>query len=626
MDKRDLYEIVPEISEKSESAKKKTKKKMTRKKKKAIIISVVSSVSALVLIAGAVLGIFLYKKYNKKTYTIEDMPFLYITADETFKYYDPVTQKVEIISSALHGRNTDSPYTVHEVTKDGTAVYFVDDMGDLYRRPLVSGKINKFISEYVKGFKSDENGNIVFLTEEGVLRFCEFNAEDDGYNFTDIDTAVQSFWYAEDAKHVVYTKASETGVDLYVKNFGLFGKTELIANDCGEIVNYDKETLKDIYLVKSDEKGKKTVSYVKNFKAPKTIVNSADEIYSYGENGSVIYGSRTGIFADLSSYFTDSLLEEDETVEEPDYGELLYGNITSAQFEAAAKKWGEKIGRDVIREFLKEESKKTETFELYKSENGKIKKLDGDVTKVVEISADHSVVLYVTAKYKSNSSEARGDISEFESVSAAQNAVLSILKEGNPTYKVSMDGVENAKMVYRPEKETSMAFMREDATGVYVYEKSPIEETGSLKYIDIALGNIGTPKEISAVLSEEPTVKNGQIIINEKVEEKNTTYFVEGIAKTLIDDNVTAKSVVKNNNGSLLYIKDAKEGIGTLIFKPVSSEAITLSENAIEAHYRADNEIYFTTTIRARGYILNVYNGETSKAVDEELISIIAFE
>ena len=180
--------------------------------------------------------------------------------------------------------------------------------------------------------------------------------------------------------------------------------------------------------------------------------------------------------------------------------------------------------------------------------------------------------------------------------------------------------------------------MREDGTGVYIYQKNLADEKATLKYIDIALGNIGAPKEITTVLSEEPVEYKGKLLINEKESLKGETgetevissFSLSGINKTQIDNNVLLSSLRENSKGELLYLKDAKEGKGTLVMKSLIPETAAPTYNVSEvarevvfAEFRGGTVYYMTEF--GRGYVLTQYNG-VSDNIDEEVLNIAFYE
>ncbi|MBQ5320839.1 MAG: hypothetical protein J6K88_02075 [Oscillospiraceae bacterium] len=636
--KKDLYEIVPELTEKAADSKKKQKKKMPRKKKKAVIISVVSLTVALVIALGLIIGIPIYKDLTKVVLKNEDMPMLYVTAEPALKYGNSENGEAVLLSSALYDRNTLSPYSVHDVTPDGKSVYFLDFMGDLYRKNLDSQADNRFIAENVASFNIDENGNILFLSTDGVLRNCKFSSDRDTFKIKDIDSGVSAFWYSKEGKAVLYTKDTEAGKEFYSKTLGIFGSTKLLGTDLGEVVKIFGEDMELVYLLKTSDVGKKTVNIIEDLKSVKTAVNSADEIYSYGTDGTVLYGLRTGIGVDLKTFFTDELVESDKELEEPDFQKLLYNEITEAQFEASQSAWRAKLTRDAIREMIKAESDKTAGFTVYKYEKGREAKIDENVGSVIDYTEDNTVMVYTSAKYKT-SGETRGDISSYETTEDAYNAILSILAEGAVSYKTYIKGIDALKTIYHHEKEITKVYMRDDGTGVYVYQKGLEEENATLKYIDIALGNVSAPKEISTTLTEEPVEYNGKLLINEKQVLKGDDSETEvisssslfGINKAPIDNNVLLSSLRENSKGEVAYIKDAVGGKGQLMLKDKLETAETETFNVVEVEkdvvsveFRGGSLYYLTEF--GRGYVLTQYKDGVTDNIDEEVLSVISYE
>lgn len=638
MDKKNLYDIVPELSEKEEKkTAKKKQKRMSRKQKRALIISIISAALVSVLALGIIIGIPIYKDLTKVILAPEDMPMLYITSEPALKYANSENGDAVLLSSALYDRTTLSPYSIHEVTADGKTVYFLDFMGDLYRKNLDTNTENRFIAEEVKSFNISENGELIFLLNDGTLKSCKFSSDRDTFKLKDLDSGVSEFWCSKNGKYLLYTKKTESATEFYSKSLGLFGKVRHLGNDLGEIVKTFGEDMDIVYLLKTSDGDKKTVNIIENLSSVKTAVSAADEIYSYGADGSLLYGMKTGMGVDLSIFFTDKLNESDKQLEAPDFEKYLYGEISKTEFEKLQKTYAEKLGRDAIRDMIKEESDKTSNITLYKYEDGRQNKIEDNINTVIDFKEDNSTVIYTSAKYKT-AGDTRGDISEFESAEAAYNQIVSLLAEGSLQYKAYIKGIDSLKTIYHREKEMTKVYMREDATGVYIYQKNLAEEKATLKYIDIALGNIGAPKEISADLSEEPVEYKGKFLINEKQSLKGegeeteviSSSILSGINKTQIDNNVLLSSLRENSKGELLYLKDAKEGKGTLIMKALAAETTEPTYNVLEeagevvfAEFRGGTVYYMTEF--GRGYVLTQYKG-VSDNIDEEVLNIAFYE
>ena len=615
-----IYDIVPELSEKGPEEPK--KKKMSKKTKRAVLWSVVSVVSAAVIAAGIIFGIPYYEKITTPKYSPENMPLIYTTDSPELFVYDKISGETDLLSSLLLDKNTSSPYVISDITIDGKSFFFIDSMGDFYRSNIDISKDNVFIAENATGFMIDHKGNAVFLTGDGVLNYCKFSKDRTTFEIIPVDSGVDSFKLSDNGKKVVYIKALEKGSNLFCAKLGSKIKTSFLYEDCGEFIEGSSADLSKVFTMKVSESGKKTVIKVSSLKTAEVVVKDADIIYSIGEDGSVLYGMDTGNGVDFGVYFSDSLKDSDSEIPEPVFSDYLYGNISFDEFSAAQEKWDAKLKRDEIRKMLSEMTGVNSNYDLYKHTDKGTVLVDKNVSAVPHFKSDNTSIIYSVANVKFPESETICDINDFASVEDAFLKVTEILSNGDYTLKLYMDQIDVARELYSYKIGSTDKFtVNKDFTGLYVYSDIEESKLHKISYIDFALGNVSSPVTVTEAATEEPVLSGDKVVISEEVSDGETketaVFFSNGGKRNEIGKNILPYSVEVQEDGSILYITTDNK----LVLK--AEEEKVIGEEVLVYYYRSAGSIYYLCKGSTEGHTLHHYNGEVSKGIAKNVLEVM---
>ncbi len=622
MSENNIYDIVPELTEKEPEGPQ--KKKLSGKGKKAILWSVISAAVVLVLSAGIIFGIPYYEKMTRPKYLPENMPLIYTTDTPELLVYDKISGDTDVLSSLLLDKNTSSPYVISDITVDGKSFFFIDSMGDFYRSNIDISKENVFIAENVTGFMLDYKGNTVYLSDDGNLNYCKFEKDRTTYKTSLIDSGVDSFKLSEDGKKVVYIKALEKGSNLFFARLGNKIKTSFLYEDCGEFIEGTSPDLSNVFTMKISENGGKTIIKTTSLKSSEIVVRDADIIYSIGDDGSVVYGMSTGNGVNFSSYFTDSQKDSDSEIEEPNFSDYLYGNISFDTFSAAQEKWDGKLKRDEIRKMLSEMTGVNSNYDLYKYTNKGAVIIDKNVSSVLDQNKNNSSVIYTVSDIELPKAETICDIGDFETVEDAFLKVSEILSNGEYSHKLYMDDIDVARLLYSYKiGNTDRFVVNPEFTGLYICSEIEESELCKVSYIDFALGNVSSPITVTEAATEAPVISGDKVIICEETTDgeikETSVFFASGGKRTDIGKNILPYSVEETESGTVLYITTDNR------FVIKAEEEKVIAEEVLVYYYRSDGSIYYLCKGSTEGHTLHHYNGETSKGVAKNVLYVYPF-
>lgn len=633
---------IPEAKEIEETKTK--KKKLKRSQKKSIRKAVLAVSLAVIVLAVSVASVFVFpvlieKEYNKDV--LQNMPMLYVKSGAVMKYYSPETGKVSDIASSLFDQNSSSPYLPVSSTRDGKTIFFIDSMGDLYKRDL-STEENVCVDAYVKAFVVSKNNKLCYLLEEtGELYLVEKPLKKMEKKL--IDSGVTDFKLSENGSKIVYTKANSvdnTKSDLYKYEKSIFGgKTSLVLEDCGKIYETFGLSFNRVYLLKETAEGKE-LTLIKDLKNPKVVAEKFDEVYSITENGNVIYGVSDGMSVSLSTFFTDKNLQTDtELGASPDFSDLLYGEMSQSEFDAMMKNYLKKDLRDVIREMISDKGAETKTYNVFISKDGAKYPVCEKAVKFLGANEDNSMAVFQTSQFNQTMGASQVDISEFGSEKEAEDAINRVIGNRKNAYKVYVGKSKKSKTLFEEDAikndvdlksgavKTTEAYVDETYSGIYLYEKMSDSETGTMKYIDMQKGNIGSPSLISDKVTGELVLKDGKLFWNDLENALNILKTASKGVVSTVDIDAVAETVGFFEDGKVsLYLKNynEEEQMGTLVYNLNGAQTV-VSERSIGFAYRSQNNVYFVEKSAQKGYVLYHFDGVSKKAIDEFVINVVAF-
>ena len=625
MSEKNIYDIVPELKEGELSNTKKVKKKKRKTKKgvRALIVSLICLLVAALIVVGVIFGIPYYKKLTAPKFDEKNMPVMFITSEgPELIFYNEQTGKTESVASSLFGRTSTEPYVIYDITPDGKSFFFIDEYGDFYRRNLDLSTSNVFIAENILSFSIDNYGNLVYLNNNGILTRLKWNRDRITFNIETIDNSVDGFKYSENGDAVVYTKTQNNISSLYKATFKFKTKTQLLINNCGELLAETTDDLSSVYTLKTSDNGKRSVYITDSRGNTYAAAEGVDRIYTYGHNGTVLYGIKSDTKVDLKDFFTDEKKAADAEIKEPDYGDVIYGNISMENFLVAYNEWSDKVLRDSIREMLSDETLSASGYDLYKYENGKAVSIDKNVIEIIKATEDNETVVYEVLELSGSSEETLGDISEWASADEAFEAIRELLSSGKRSYKLSMNGHATTKNLYNANPEaTTEVTVNSQADALYIYEKT--EENAVIKFVDFALGNVSTPAVVTEKATGKAVLAGEKIVITETTDEDKTiSFFASGLKRVDIGENVKEDSVI--NEEVVLYLADKDENDNYKLVLKGEKEKV-IAENVTSVIYKAPDKIFFVALSEKAGWAIYHYNGTEVHSIGANLSSVLSF-
>ncbi len=628
MSEKNIYDIVPELKEQDpdytiNGKKKKKKKKKTKKGIRALGISIICLLIGALIVLGVIFGIPYYKKLTTPKFDEKNMPVMFITTDgPELIYYNEQTGKTESVASSLFGSTSTNPYVIYDITPDGKNFFFIDEYGDFYKKNLDLSATNIFIAENILSFSVDNYGNLVYMNNNGILTRLKWNRDRVTFNVETIDNSVDGYKYSENGDAVVYTKTQNNISSLYKATFKFKTKTQLLINNCGELLEETADDLSSIYTQKTSDNGKRSVYLTDSRGNTYAVCEGVDRVYTYGVNGTVLYGIKSDVSVNLNDFFTDKNKSSDSEIKEPDYGDVIYGNISMENFLVAYNKWSEKVLRDSIREMLADETLSASGYNLYKYENGKSILIDKNVIEIIKATQDNKSVVYETLELSDLPEEPLGDISEWESADEAFEAIRKVLSNNNRSYKASLSGHSTAKKLYNNNPEaTTKITVNSETDAIYIYEQT--EENAVIKFVDFALGNVSTPSVVTSKAAGQAVLTGEKIVITETDEEgKTLSFFASGLKRVDIGANVKEDSVI--NDEVILYLADKNDKDNYKLILKGETEKV-IAENVTSIIYKSPNKIFFVGLSEKAGWAIYLYNGSEVHSIGANLSSVLSF-
>lgn len=360
-----------------------------------------------------------------------------------------------------------------------------------------------------------------------------------------IDTDVVDFYISDDGKNVIYLKKNGNALDLYECKIKSNAKPVFIESAVEEIYILDGDF--DLYaFTKITDDGNTGLFSVKRENT--SLINAnVKEVYSANsgsENDSIYFVSEKSISYNWSEIVTDDLNESDKNIKEPvreNYG-------SEDEYTEAKELYDAKAARDSLRAAISDGVLKETSRELYvytEKEPVLISEFTGNVYGVYD-----GAIVYSAYKMPENMKIKLSDLAQYGSNLPVPDGKTPVLAESELFYCKTLE--KQPVLINEDAEHSDALFFSEDT--LYVAENC------------------------------DKDFESGDIV---KWDMKKET-------GTRIDAGVFIKNVCFTPSGSVYYVKDMKDSVGTLYC--CNGKKTEEIQEGVAKIYSAGNESVFFMT------------------------------
>jgi len=532
---------------------------------------------------------------------------------------------------------------------DGKYIFFKDKIDgegegcNLYFKNVnnVAGEATKIDSNITAYTVNDSSTLVTYLKGEGGNLY-QYKIGDDSKE--KIASEVYGFEVSNDGKKIVYID-SQDGIYIQLSN----KEKEKIAGEVSSL-RYVTEDLSTIYYVKDGSLYKKQegVDKVK-------IAADVYDILQIYDSGEVYYLKNKNEKIMLMDYVTDDMRETDSTIKKPDYPSYpstpswwdyysyadydydaayqAYQNAYDTweaecislenDYYAAYNRYNEKLGRDELREKLKEKTIEKSTYSLcYYNGVEEVVITDRFTYSGYSIAAESPVITYEDYNQSDPGKIKLSEVLDANEVESMINEALYLLTERY----IAIKGVTTAVEL---EKATQNFVINDSGTSVfYIDDISEEEKNGDLYLVNISDGKVG-----KAELYDSDVYPYSCYFISDT----EFKYFKdyddkEGrgelyINKILIDYDVKDYDLeMCPASGNLVYFTDwhNEKEMGVLNIRE-RKESVKIAEDVHSFSITPSGHILYLYDYSKNYYngeLYEWYNGEKRK-IDDDVISIL---
>lgn len=329
--------------------------------KKAILIAA----AGVIVIVAVVLGLIIFKPSAKSE-------LLYLKDGQLSLTGIQKIAPFELTDSLFKdGRSDDDAYIGDYVIKSDNGKYLFypqnissdDYTMDLYMINLTADNAKNStsfkIDTGVSYYRTSLDGTKVFYLKDGRLYF--FNLKDKEKIVSDIS----EYYISDDGLRLMYVDRDD---NLFFKDFKKNGETEKIDSDVA--IHHISADLGKVYYTKNND------LYLKETGKDKVKIDSdVSEVPAVYDSGALYYVKGKTEDKPLASFINDNLAESDAKLTEPTYDAFTktttdssgyqYPEVDYDAYNAAYKKYYEKLNRDALRDELKEAAYTISNLSLY---------------------------------------------------------------------------------------------------------------------------------------------------------------------------------------------------------------------------------------------------------------------
>ncbi len=422
----------------------------------------------------------------------------------------------------------------------------------------------------------------------------------------------------------------------------------------------DKKTMEVFYTVSA---GDETYDLYKVSKdeSPDLIAESVSEVYldDYTVGGNLYYFIKSPSKLNWNDFVDDGYADSDAVMSKPDKGEYLETRgfffrrtvINEDSYEAAMKKYNQKLVRDEIREALNDLD-----IGVAVSSEYKVKVYDGERSKEIAngvkleniagfAKTGTPAVIYKKTKIDSSKTIKMEELYRKAVSSSAQEAVdyvLSVVRgdfELTTGYKYSQyNGTNVLEYDFKADFDVSQTkFLFAGRRGFYSLVKDKDGIYYSLYYSAVGETEISAPKEAAQGVASFEQEKNAIYALTAQGYEYNTLYlFNSDGTNQKIADNCVQFFTNDETSDVILITADAQqeqlETVTALIYKDGETETIDDGINYKYFTVKGSRFAYITgynesaeAESETSGGEFKIYNGEKVKTIDSGVTGIVDF-
>lgn len=606
------------------------------KPKKGRMKRVIAAAAAVIILAGAGTGAWLYFG-NHKAADVQDK--IFYLKDGNAWYTDISEKKPEGTACGIH---IPSVYEEEygnllaasriQFSVDGQYVYFpsgtsdeVDGACELSRRNLASGE-EEFVADDV----------LAYITAEGGKIFCVCGNEEQFYLVEDkekriLASGVGDFYISKDGKQIAWTQDVRYGdagmeSDIFFWNLGIRdGEKEKIASEADlRIVSEDANTfvyVRDgiLYRQKAGEDRVKIDTDIKGAVAGDTELNV---LYYAKEIQEELDWT---VFVEDDKKSSDEIMsypsQEDYQVQRTEKVDGKYQKVYVPDEEAyqnAVKAYEEKVVRDSIREELDlDYSLQDELMSLYCYENGQTKKIADNFYSATYFPDYNPGVIYNTWDFPVENRIKLSDYSDMEKLDEALEALVGSTARTELALGTAVSQAASGYAVDR--------YIYDRAADTYAVLLEAADADGKGKLIKIASKEEGVENsDVDEGVSELLLASGGSIYYMKENEDGKEILFCNG---QQVDEDVEEFSLYHvPDSSSVIYAVDYNEEKERGILKIYNGEeAQTIAEDVHMYQVISPDEIVVLADYSAKyeDGDLKLYSKDGLKLLEEEVETLL---
>lgn len=306
--------------------------------------------AALIVIAAAIIGIFVLKPSTKTN-------VLYVKADQLSMTGTNKIAPFELTDSLYDSDGNDVYLRSYIVTSDdGKYMFYPENVSDadstidLYFLNLTANNAKKSsaveIDTGVSSYQTSLDGTKVFYLKSEKLNFFDLKEK------VEIASDVSEFYISDDGMKLLYLDMEGT---LYSKDMKTGSDAEKIDSDV--TIQHISGDLSKAYYIKSED------LYLKEAGKEKVkIASDVSEVPAVYDSGALYYTKSETEDVSLFDYVTDDLASSDAVMTEPEYDDFIttdaegYPDFDYDAYVDAYDEYYEKQERDTLREELQSDT------------------------------------------------------------------------------------------------------------------------------------------------------------------------------------------------------------------------------------------------------------------------------
>lgn len=537
--------------------------------------------------------------------------------------------KVEGASQLLNKSYTKS--------KDGKFVFYIDNFNDnkysIFRSPvndmeektLITDNAMEIVSTWDSSFfKLTDNDNGIIYREYGY---------DNVYFYSDFETDKQiisngSIVAMDDMGKIIYQEYDESGAGFKLNFIDIktnLDNPQLIDKGFIEllpIVDHSKPL--DIYYVTKDSPDSDNVSAVKLFKdgLSKELFGRCEYTLNNIYDGGVYLTVAKNQSIDFSSIIDDNMIQLDKNMKEPTKDEYTttvpetdfwfgtsFGNkIDWDAYNDAYREYQEKIIRDNVRTYIKNNKYTYKLYDVYYVKDGKSTLVTDKYSS--EVFSNSNCVIFNEMDYSEVGKLKMSDLSKElgyyydNQLESKFNSMISVKSNEKLLYKGKIYDLSK-----QPKESTFMNIM-DCGNGNKLLAVRGDFYSGKFNLIEFDINNenckvnekiIDTDLTMSKMSNDGKTSYYYKTNNNEEFYNQELVMYKDDVIKT-ISDNVTMGSCIFAESGEIYFISGYQNNnLGGDFMKYSNGKLTKIATNVIQYYINSENELYYLADVDSSG-------------------------